>query len=384
VLVFQILASLPIQKASQRRLEAQSAYNAIVNDSLQNTGTVIAYSLEKTMEDRYMTAFDTYYKAVIAYIIKSISLILVGIVASVAPLLVIIGVSAHQVIEGTITIAAFTAFISLASEAGNWLMMFSQRLRDVKEAAAGAERMNALLDGEKEDITSGEGFAESDLSEETAIRLDNLTFSYGEEGSASVLTDVSLAIPRGAKVALVGGSGSGKSTIVKLLLGLYEPGGGSISIWGRDAATLSKQARRGTFAYVPQDSHLFPETIGENITGESDYKIDVKLQAACRDAGILDFINSLPGGFNATLSESAENVSGGQKQRIAMARAFYQDAPIILFDEATSALDPATEAEIFKSLASAGQGKTILMVAHRASAVAFCDNVVTLEGGRVK
>jgi ABC-type bacteriocin/lantibiotic exporter with double-glycine peptidase domain len=245
--------------------------------------------------------------------------------------------------------------------------------------------MNAIIDGEEESLNDGEVLTEADHAAEVAISLENISFAYGEgDGAVPVLNGISLNIPRGAKVALVGGSGSGKSTIIKLLLGLYEAGQGSISLFGKPTTRLSRAALRGAFSYVPQDSHLFPETIGQNITGQNDFAVDEKLQKACSDAGILDFIKAQPGGFSATLGESAENISGGQKQRIAMARAFYQDAPIILFDEATSALDPATETEIFRSLEASAGGRTLLMVAHRASAVAFCDHVIELEGGRIK
>jgi ATP-binding cassette subfamily B protein len=171
--------------------------------------------------------------------------------------------------------------------------------------------------------------------------------------------------------------------VLKLLLGLYAPQEGRISVMGADSTEVSLHSLRDTFAYVPQDSFLFPESISENITGESEISDRSRLEKACHDAGILEFIESLSDGFDAILGESAENISGGQKQRIALARAFYRDAPIILFDEATSALDPTTEAAVLQSFNAISKDKTVLMVAHRFSAIDFCDYVVVMESGKV-
>ena len=216
------------------------------------------------------------------------------------------------------------------------------------------------------------------------MAFENVNFAYADD-APDVLRAVSFEIPAGSKVAIAGSSGSGKSTILKLLLGLYEPTSGKIRVLGNDAAAIGKYTLRDSFAYVPQDSFLFPVSIGENITGKNDisHQEQARLEQSCRDAGILDFINGLPEKFDSILSESAENISGGQRQRIAMARAFYKDAPIILFDEATSALDPTTEAGILETLESAAKEKTVIMAAHRAAAKAFCDTVITLEGGKI-
>jgi ABC-type multidrug transport system fused ATPase/permease subunit len=198
-----------------------------------------------------------------------------------------------------------------------------------------------------------------------------------------VLEDVNLSIKAGSKMAIVGGSGSGKSTMLKLLLGLYEPTKGEIAINNKATTTYTKADLRNIFAYVPQDSFLFPESIGKNITLENEIADMARLEKACAEAGILDFINSLPDGLNSILTEGADNISGGQRQRIAMARAFYKNAPVILFDEATSSLDPATEAAILSSFANVAAGKTVIMVAHRPMAIAACDVIIVMENGKV-
>jgi len=423
LIIVQVLIAGPIQKQNENILEKQANINAVANDSFQNTSTVIAYTLEEVMEKRCGAVFEEYIAAN-KKVARSLSfLILAGIIASMSPLLIVIAVSAYQVIYGDMNIAQWIAFISLASEAGSWLMMLSQRLGSVQTSSAGANRMNQHIEGEPENIHEGNTLSSGG---DIAISAVNIKFAYdtqqesyesveqdetatpngsttsekstepdkseepGElEESATptepivVLDDVSFDIKKGDRVAFVGGSGSGKSTILKLLLGLYTPQEGKLSVMGKDTKDISLHSLRNTFAYVPQDSHLFPETIVENITGESEITDRAKLEKACSDAGILEFIKSLPEGFNATLGESAENVSGGQKQRIALARAFYRDAPIILFDEATSALDPATEAAVLESFNTLSKDKTVLMVAHRFKAIDFCDYIIVMENGKV-
>jgi len=379
LVVMQVLISQPIQKKSIKVSEGQANFNAVVNDSLQNVSTIAAYSLEDVLKRRYMDAFNSYFDAARDFI-KSMSIMtLAGIVISLSPMLVISGMSAARVIGGNMNIAEFIAFVSLAFQAGQWLMMLSQRLTSVQVAAAGAKRLMGHMSFDmdlKANFTS-KAMHESHITGDVAVRFSGVDFSYtaadGGEAAITALSQINISIPKGAKVAFVGGSGSGKSTVLKLMLGLYTPTVGEVEVFS------------SAFSYVPQDSFLFPESIGENITGTNTPDTG-RLEAACRDAGIWDFINSLPNKFDSELAESAENVSGGQKQRIALARAFYQDAPIILFDEATSALDPTTEAEVlksFESMINKSPDKTVIMVAHRPKAIAFCDTIVLMENGKI-
>jgi len=387
LVIMQVLIANPIQKKRERVLETRAALNAIANDSFQNTSVVVAYSLEAKMEERCRKAFSDMIDAVRKAVHSQLTLVLAGILASTAPLLIIIAVSAGQVINGHMNIAEWIAFVSLAGETGGWLSMLSQRQDQVKTTSAGAKRMDDYLNDEPEDITAGNVLLPGG---DIAISAGNLSFSYqagdesnGESKPILALDDISFEIKKGARVAFVGGSGSGKSTVLKLLLGLYAPQQGKLSVMGEDIAAVSLKSLRDTFAYVPQDSFLFPETIAQNITGESTVSDKAKLEKACNDAGILTFIESLPDGYDAILNESAENVSGGQKQRIALARAFYRDAPIVLFDEATSALDPQTEAAVLQSFNTLAKDKTVVMVAHRPKAVDFCDYIIVMDNGKI-
>jgi len=377
----QAVISTPIQKTTRTMMKKREAFNAVVNDSLQNTATIIAYNLEDELEERYIASYAEYYAASVKRIFYVSTLQIGGSVIATTPLIFLFIASAFAVVNGDMDISGFIAFTAIGMTAAGWLMSLAGSLGAVRTNMASAERLNEAISGDIEEINGARKLTPSGAE---AVSFENVTFAYTEDG-AHVLQDVSFTIPMGAKVAIAGGSGSGKSTVLKLLLGLYEPKEGKISVLGNEATAAGKYALRESFAYVPQDSFLFPYCIGENITGKKEITTDERkrMEKACRDAGIWDFIDNLPNKFDNILSESAENISGGQKQRIAMARAFYKDAPIILFDEATSALDPTTEAEILKTLEHATKDKTLIMVAHRATAKAFCDTVITLEGGRI-
>jgi len=394
LVVMQVLISAPLQKKQLKMSEERTRFNAIVNDSLQNTSTIAAYSLEEVLKRRYMDAYGKFFDALRDFIKSMSTMVIAGIMASLTPMLLIFVLAASRVINGNMSIAEYMAFTTLAFQCGSWLMMLSQRLTQVQVSAAGAKALNQHT-ADMKDLELSEALPvfSPPANVNTAIAFTNVNFAYTEEGG-EVLSGIDLTIEKGTKVAFVGGSGSGKSTLLKLMLGLYEPTSGQVSVFG------SQEIPINAFAYVPQDSFLFPESIGANITGVSvgeglsnkgsskhETSMDMtKLETACRDAGIWDFINSLPDKFEGQLTEAAENVSGGQKQRIALARAFYQDAPIVLFDEATSALDPTTEAEVltsFEKMLSHEPDKTVVMVAHRPKAIAFCDTIVMMENGKI-
>ena len=379
--VIQVLISMPLEKLSKKVMEATAGFNAVVYDSLQNPATVISYSLEDELESRYLAKYMGYFDAHLRQVRFICVFVILGFVSSALPLVYLFIASGFAVVNDAMQISGFIVFTGIGMLAAEWLLGLSQNLGYLGVASAGAKRLIETTTGDGEALGKAQNL---EPGGRLALSFDGVSFSYRED-APDALQNVSFEIPHGAKVAFVGGSGSGKSTVLKLMLGLYEPKSGKISVLGQDVSETGKHALREAFAYVPQDSFLFPVSIGENIAGKKGLSEEemAKLEKACKDAGILEFIKSLRDGFESVLSESAENISGGQRQRIAMARAFYKDAPILLFDEATSALDPTTEAEILKSLEVATKGKTLIMVAHRASAKSFCDTAITLEGGKI-
>jgi len=372
-----MLLSMPMRKHSEEQSKETANFNAIVNDSLQNLSVVVSYDLDDVMEKRYMEVYDRYMVASKSIAKASIPLVSSAMFALFGPIAVINVVLAFGAINGNITVAEFIAYLATIMMVIGGISGVANGIGNLAPDVARAKRMNDNTSHEHEERAEGEALSLTDAT----ISFTDVSFSYSED-LAPALDNVSFDISSGSRVAFAGGSGSGKSTILKLMMGLYEQAEGQITIGGKDITRLSRESLRNAIAYVPQDSFLLPGTIGENITLESTISDPARLEKACMEAGILDFINSLPDRWDSVLTESSENISGGQRQRIAMARAFYKDAPIILFDEATSALDPTTEAAILQSLGEAAKDKTVIMVAHREIAVAACDCVIRMEGGK--
>jgi ATP-binding cassette, subfamily B, bacterial MsbA len=219
---------------------------------------------------------------------------------------------------------------------------------------------------------------------EQAIRFEHVDFGYDLHGLAdTILRDVSFTIPQGATVAIVGASGSGKSTIINLLLGFYVPSGGRITIDGTPLESLSLSNWRKMTGFAGQDAQLFPGTIAENIAyGRPDTPRHVIEEVAAR-ASVIEFTSRMPNGLDTVISRDGLDLSGGQRQRIALARALLVDPAVLILDEATNALDNATEAAIRKTLVDMSHSKTMLIVAHRLSTIQHADWIIALDKGSV-
>lgn len=213
------------------------------------------------------------------------------------------------------------------------------------------------------------------------IAFENVSFAYGDSGN--VLHDVSIRFEKGQTTALVGGSGSGKSTILSLILGFWVPQGGKIRFDGREAGTVPLETLRANIAYVGQDAFLFDGSVRENIGYGKPGAREDEIIAAARFAHAHDFIEALPQGYDTPVGELAGRLSGGQKSRIAIARAFLRDAPILLLDEPTAALDAQSEEALRSTLAELASGRTTILVAHRLASVTRADRIVVLNEGRV-
>lgn len=207
--------------------------------------------------------------------------------------------------------------------------------------------------------------------------------SFGYESSGRVLHDISFVVEPGEKVALVGESGEGKTTITSLLLRLYEPDEGTIRIDGIDIRDVSQNSLRQNIAVVFQDPALFSGTIRENISYAKPAASEKDIEDAARAANALEFIQKLEDGFDTQIGERGIKLSGGQKQRIAIARAILKDAPILILDEATSSLDSKAEALVQQALNRLMKGRSTIIIAHRLSTIARVNTIVTLRQGRI-
>jgi len=217
-----------------------------------------------------------------------------------------------------------------------------------------------------------------------AIRFDDVRFHYISDGPW-VLGGINLTIPKGANVGFVGSTGSGKSTMLDLLMGLLTPTKGALLVDGEPVKGNRLRAWQRTIAHVPQSIYLADTTLAENIAfGVPPGDIDLdRVKQAARQAQIASFIESRSEGYNAFVGERGIRLSGGQRQRIGIARALYKQASVLVFDEATSALDNATEQSVMDSIEGLGSDLTILLIAHRLTTVQRCDIIVELENGRV-
>jgi len=376
-MAFIALLSIPSQIFTKKASEITAEFNGIASDSLQNISAIAAYGLEDVMEERFNKSYARYIRLTIKLACFLAPVISFGMVAMFAPLAIVNGLMGISVVDGYFTLADFVAYTSTIMITFGGASGMANGISGIIRSIAHGKRIVENTQTAHEELATGES-----IDFGGKIVFTNISFSYKEDAPAA-LDDISFSIAPGEKVAFVGSSGSGKSTVLKLLMGIYEPSVGEIFIGNTNAAKAAKNALRNAFAYVPQDSYLLPQSIGENISTTPENADIARLERASSQAGILDFVNSLPDKFDSPLAEASENISGGQRQRIALARAFYKDAPVILFDEATANLDPATESGVLASLTDSAASKTVIMVAHRARAIASCDRIIVMDAGKI-
>ena len=213
------------------------------------------------------------------------------------------------------------------------------------------------------------------------IEFRNVTFSYDNEKDA--LKNISLTIPEGKVTALVGHSGSGKSTAAKLIAGFWDVTDGTLSIGGQNVSDIPLEKQTERIAYVEQNNFLFDETVMENIRKGKAGATDEEVINAAKSAGCDGFIRGLDNGYQTVVGSAGGHLSGGERQRIAIARAMLKDAPIVILDEATAYIDPENEAVIQNAIAKLVRGKTVIVIAHRLSTITDADNIIVMENGTV-
>lgn len=273
------------------------------------------------------------------------------------------------------TLVAFSAYLQQFFEP---IGMLAQRYTLLQSAMAGAERVFGLLDVGERDAPGGD--AGTPGSPEWMLELDDVHFGY--KPGVTVLDGVSLAIRPGEKVAVVGPTGSGKTTILALLQRFYEVEQGCVRVRGRDVRSYERSELRRLFAVVPQDVLLFPGTLAENVAAGGDVDL-ARVERVLRRLGAWDLLCNRPGGINTAVDENGANFSAGERQLIAFSRALYRDTPVVILDEATANVDSATEAKIQRALEELLQDRTALVVAHRLSTIRRADRIVVMQRGRI-
>lgn len=346
-------------------------------DSFVNVETVRLFSNERYEAERLDEGLSTYELAAnqsrFSLMLLNLSQTLV-VLAGVTTVLIL---AALDVQSGVLTVGAFVTLNTYMLQAFQPLNFLGSVYREIRQSLIDMENLFEVLEEPAEEEHAG-GF---ELPTSSTIVFSQVSFGYGVD--RQVLRDVSFTVPEGKTVAVVGETGSGKTTLARLLLRFYEPSTGSISVGGVDIQTVSRAALRQRIGVVPQDTVLFNETLRYNIAYGNLTAEDALLEAAVEIAGLSGFISGLPDGLDTEVGARGLKLSGGEKQRVAIARAVLKDPAIMVFDEATSSLDTATEAAIQANLERVAARQTTFVIAHRLSTVTQADTILVLADGVV-
>lgn len=293
----------------------------------------------------------------------------------------IIGLCVVLVSRGMISIAAVIFIVTYLGRFTGSIFSVNGIIRNIEQAFLDASKITEILNIPAE-ITD-QPYAPKIRVTLGAIAFNNVTFAYEDTKQASVFHDLSIEIPAGQRIGLVGKSGGGKTTLTSLLLRYTDIQSGTIVIDGQDIAGVTQDSLRESIAYVPQDPFLFHRSLRENIAYGKPGATEQEILTAAKSAYALEFIDKLSDGLDTIVGERGIKLSGGQRQRIAIARAFIKDAPILILDEATSALDSESEYLIQQSLERLMNGRTSIVIAHRLSTIAKLDRVIVLDNGMI-
>lgn len=359
---------------------AEGAIASLATESLSSMTVVQSYSLESRLEARFSSSNERSLRDGVKAKKLSAGLerktdVLVGVGTAL-----VLAFGAHRVLREQLTIGELTVFLTYLKTAFKPLRDIAKYTGRVAKAAASGERILDVLD-EQTDITD-RSWARPARRFRGYVRFEDVRLSYLP--GHPVLKGLSFSVPAGQRVAVVGSSGAGKSSVVSLLCRLRDPDSGRVLIDNHDITDLTLASVRAQIAIVLQDSVLFAASVRENIAlGSPEPVTDEQIEAAARVAGAHDFVRALPEGYDTVVGERGATLSGGQRQRIAVARAAIRDAPIVILDEALTGLDAETEAEVKAALDRLTAGRTTFVITHDLAAARDCDQMVWIEDGRV-
>ena len=364
--------------------EQLGALSAKVQENLTGMAVVRAYTME-TREVAEFERLNTEYltRNMALARIQSVSWPLMGLVSGVG-VLIVMWLGGKAVVDGRISLGAFVAFNGYLAQLAWPTIALGWTLASIQRGLAAMSRVTEVLDENLGGVPhDGLGGSSDDRARLAggAIEFRGLTFAYDSRGP--VLRDVSFTVPAGAVVAVVGPTGSGKSTLGTLLCRLYEPPRGTVWVGGHDARDLPLGRLRRSVGYVPQESFLFSRPLRDNVRLADETAGPERLEAVARTAGLADDLGALPRGWDTVVGERGLTLSGGQRQRVALARALVADPPFLVLDDVLASVDAAKEWEITRALRGAASGRTTLLMTHRLKAAAEADAIVVLDEGRV-
>jgi len=381
VIILAIIFGRYIKRLAKERQEYLAQTNVIVDETFQSFQSVKAYVNERFELSRYEGKMMELVQIALKYArAKGVffTFIITGLFGA---LFFILWMGGIQVYNGSIDVEELTAFIFYAMVIGGSIAGLGNQYTELLGALGATERVKEILDEEQElDIIDGEI---AEISFNKTIRFNKVNFAYPTRPDIQVLKDVSFEVLKGQKIALVGSSGSGKSTIVKLLSRFYKLQDGEISIDRQPVNDFEIKSLRKIIGIVPQEVILFGGSILENIRyGKLDATLE-EIRAAAKQANALDFIEAFPEQFDTLVGERGVQLSGGQKQRVAIARAILKNPSILVLDEATSSLDAESEKQVQDALENLMQNRTTFIIAHRLSTVRNADEILVLNQGEI-
>jgi ABC-type multidrug transport system fused ATPase/permease subunit len=374
-IVFRI-TSAGAYRLTREKIALVTAY---LQETLSGVRVVRAFGQERRHRERFADLNDEHREANMRTVYLNAayfpSVELLSAVATAA----ILVYGGTQVVDGAVTIGVLASFVFYLQSFFDPIQQLSQLYTTYQAGMAALDKIFDLLDEEPEIADRPDALELPTLRGE--IRFEDVSFSYG--GDAFALDDVSLTLPPGQTVALVGATGAGKSTLAKLVARFYDPTSGRVLVDGHDLREVTERSLRSQLGVVPQEGFLFSGSIRENIAFGAPDADEAEVEAAARAVGAHDFIVGLPEGYDTDVGERGGHLSAGQRQLVAFARAAAADPRILILDEATSNVDVRTESQIEHGLRRLLAGRTAIVIAHRLSTIRGAGRIVVLDGGRV-
>ncbi len=368
-----------LSRTSQDRIADVGAH---VEESLNAARTIQAFGHEDLNRDQFSGRVEDAFGAAVRRVRARAALTAIVILLVFGGVGVILWIGGHDVLAGRISGGELTAFIFYAILVASATGAVSEVVGDLQRAAGATERLTELLAIEPTIKAPDNPTALPDPPG-GEVAFDNVTFHYPARPDTAALTDFSLTVKKGEKLALVGPSGAGKTTVFQLLLRFYDPKAGRITFDGVELRDADPKALRGRIGLVAQDPVIFSATGMENVRYGCSEASDGEVRDAAAAAAAVGFLDALPQGFDTYLGEKGVRLSGGERQRIAIARAILRDPALLLLDEATSALDAESERLVQEALARLMAGRTTMIIAHRLATVLEADRIVVLDEGRI-
>jgi len=382
VVVPIILFGRRVRRLARATQDRVGDVGAFLDESLHEIRVVQAYGHEDADRHHFSQRVEAAFGTAVNRIRQRALLVAAVIVLVFGAVGVILWIGGHDVVAGRLSAGELSAFVFYAVLVAGAVGSLSEVVGDLQRAAGATERLFELLTVEPA-IRATAHPVPMPTHGPGSLAFDEVTFHYPTRPDTAALDRFTLAVRASEKVALVGPSGAGKTTVFQLLLRFYDPDSGRVRIDGIDLASADPRDVRRQLALVPQDPVIFATSVLDNVRYGRPDASDAEVRAACDAAYATEFIERLPEGFASALGERGVRLSGGQRQRVAIARAILADRPILLLDEATSALDAESERIVQRALERLMAGRTVLMIAHRLATVRHADRIAVMESGRI-